>query len=49
MAGESAGSKLEKAERLGIRVISESKLDEILGGAILEELQPEKQSTLREF
>ena len=30
VAGESAGSKLENANRLGVQIISESQLNEIL-------------------
>jgi len=49
VSGGSSGSKLDRARKLGIRVISESDLDKILGGAILTNLPVEKQYTLGEF
>ena len=49
VTGESSGSKRERANNLGVRVITESELDEMLGGLILEDLPEERQANLGEF
>ena len=49
VSGESSGSKMEKATRLGVKIIGEKQLDELLGGGILSEIPSERQSTLGEF
>jgi len=49
VAGGSSGSKMERANKLGVRVITESELDEMLGGSILEDLPEERQASLGEF
>jgi DNA ligase (NAD+) len=49
VTGESSGSKRERANNLGVRVITESELDEMLGGSILEDLPEERQANLGEF
>ena len=45
----SSGSKMEKATRLGVKIIGEDKLDELLGGGILTDIPIPRQSTLGEF
>jgi DNA ligase (NAD+) len=49
VSGDSSGSKTEKATRLGVKIIGENELDELLGGGILSEIPAERQSTLGEF
>ena len=49
LAGESAGSKLEKAKRLGVKIISETELSSLIGVEILKNIPEEKQTTLGDF
>jgi len=49
VAGNSAGSKLDKANRLGVKVISERDLIQLLDGKILENLVEDRQTNLGEF
>ena len=49
VAGESAGSKLEKAMALEVKILNESELDDLIGGRILSEAPVRRQSTLGEF
>ena len=49
VSGDSSGSKMEKATRLGVKIIGENELDELLGGGILADIPIARQSTLGEF
>ena len=49
VSGDSSGSKMEKATRLGVKIIGEDELDELLGGGILADIPIPRQSTLGEF
>ncbi|MBT3642089.1 MAG: NAD-dependent DNA ligase LigA [Euryarchaeota archaeon] len=49
LAGESAGSKLDKANRLGVQIISEEQLSSLIGLEILQTLPNEGQTTLGDF
>ena len=49
LAGESAGSKLEKANRLGVQVITENELSSLIGLEILKNLPEEQQTSLGDF
>ncbi len=49
VAGNSAGSKLDKANRLGVKVISERDLIQLLDGKILENIVEDRQTNLGEF
>ena len=49
LAGDSAGSKLQKAERLGVKIISETQLSTLIGLKILKTLPEDKQATLGDF
>jgi DNA ligase (NAD+) len=49
LAGESSGSKFDKATRLGVQIISEKELSSLIGLEILKTLPEERQSTLGDF
>ena len=49
VSGDSSGSKMEKATRLGVKIIGEDQLDDLLGGGILTDIPEPRQSTLGEF
>ena len=49
VSGDSSGSKMEKATRLGVKIIGEDQLDDLLGGGILTDIPTPRQSTLGEF
>ena len=49
VSGDSSGSKMEKATRLGVKIIGEDQLDDLLGGRILTDIPTPRQSTLGEF
>lgn len=49
VSGDSSGSKIEKASRLGVKIIGEDELDELLGGGILTDIPVQRQSNLGEF
>ena len=49
LAGESAGSKLDKANRIGVKIISEKELSSLIGVEILKNLPEEHQTTLGDF
>ena len=49
VSGEAAGSKKEKAVKLGVKILTESDLDDLLEGRLLSEMPPVRQSTLGEF
>lgn len=49
VSGEAAGSKKEKAVKLGVKILTESDLDDLLEGRLLSEMPPVRQATLGEF
>ena len=49
VSGDSSGSKMDKATRLGVKIIGEDQLDDLLGGGILTDIPTPRQSTLGEF
>ena len=49
VSGDSSGSKMDKATRLGVKIIGEDQLDDLLGGGILTDIPTPRQSPLGEF
>ena len=49
LAGESSGSKLDKAQRLGVKIISENELSSLIGVEILKNLQKKDRQHLEIF
>ena len=49
VSGDSSGSKMEKATRMGVKIINEDELYELLGGGILADIPIQRQLSLGEF
>ena len=49
ISGDSSGSKMEKATRMGVKIINEDELYELLGGGILADIPIHRQLSLGEF